>query len=205
MMVQYLSVLRNLLLRPRVFFKLLEDRITLDFAIGFGLISHWIGVIFQFLIGYFFPSYDLSSSFLSTWGILGSEEVLLLKLAWVILDPFLVLGFVLFMGTFVLIGGKLLIPVASQRDLSYRSILKILFLGLGPSVLGFFPGFGIFLSKMGSFMVSFFGVREKYSLGAWRTLGVLIFPRLLFVAVCSAGVLLLPALLLKFILMQSFG
>ncbi len=101
----------------------------MQFAIVFTLMSHWVGKIFHYLMRPFFPTLDLS--YLLSYFRRGSEMIASHALFdsefWVILDPFIILVFVLFLGILMLLELKLLAPTSSRSEISYRSVIKIFF------------------------------------------------------------------------------
>jgi len=125
--------------------------------------SHWIAKIFHYLMCPFFSTLDLSY-FLSYFRR-GSEMIASHALFdsefWVILDPFIILVFVFFLGILMLLGLKLLPPASSRSEIFYWSVIKILFLSLVPSILMAVPLVGALLMSSSHFLVTFFGFKKK--------------------------------------------
>ena len=200
----YLQTLKEIHFSPDEFFKKMPEVGGLGRPLAFALITHWVAAAVGFLwVSAFGSSLMHPLVWLSRFGKLsqmsdtidypgrGAQladlQSRLVSWFWgagsIIADPFMTLATILFTSFLVYLGARILVP---NRRVTYESAARIISYGMAPSILGSVPILGAAVSGLWILVATVAGARQTYQIGSTRAIIIVLFPKLIFLAIFFA-------------------
>jgi hypothetical protein len=210
----YWKTVKEVLTRPRSFFRNLPSQGGMSTPLAFALVTHWISSVLGYLWSLQFRSissswleqilsevsddidYSGKSAFMDQTKHILSEWFS--GLGAVILDPFLVLVNILVSAFFVYIAARIFVtPGRHDRPevIRYEAAVKIISYGLTPSVLIGVPLIGSMLSAIYTFFLTIIGVSAYYRVSTLRGMLIYLFPKVIIFGIIALGSLAFLTLL----------
>lgn len=133
----------------------------------------------------------------------------------IVIDPFLTLLSLLISSTLVFCGAALLAsprhatrsldldsvqkPAPTPVKVTFESALRLLCYGMSPTILSGIPLFGWGLASLLTFIITVVGAKEVYRVGTFRGLVIVLFPKLVYLALFCLGLLVAAIFFMKFL------
>lgn len=212
---RYFRTLLDIHLRPTEFFQKLRSNPDFKSGIGktlaFAMVTHWLGAalshLWQVMLGGGIK--NLLNPFLSHfqhWTVdhpgrnvqwLEAKEALagwFSGVGGVILDPFWTLFNIMILSLFVFAGARILVPAGNihrSQEVTFESAVKIVALGMTPSILSGIPLVGAVIAAIAVFVVTIIAARETYQIETGRSILIVLFPKLIFLGIMMMGLFFL--------------
>ncbi len=218
----YFSDVWQILTRPSSFFDRMPTRGNVSWPLAFALVTHWVGVSFEFIWNAVFVrsgTYRFFQSILQfSQNYRNSSDIdyagrsaefvqmkdrmteWLLGAGPIVIDPFLTLVSVLFTSFLVYLGARILVSPGKEghpAEITYESALRIICFGMTPAILASIPLIGGMLASFGVIIVTITGAKRVYRISTNRAILVALFPKVLLFGIIVMGLLFFAVSLFK--------
>lgn len=217
----YFIQLKAVLFQPTRFFREFDPATGLGTALTFGLVTHWIGSILQYIwlsltsnkTEQFFKlllqQYQTKSEIHGVRSSMvqsGGEQFInwFVGFGSLLTDPFVTLMSAVFFSSVIFVGARLFIGATgpSGLDVRWKTVLTLYCFALAGSIFRGVPLIGNFIATVWTFIIGMIAFEQRFAISRMRAAGVLFFPTLLFLFIVIFVLLFFGVVLFQ--LFQSF-